>query len=232
MIHLSKDDCCGCGACFQICPKHCITMEEDYEGFLYPKINTSICIKCDRCDDVCPYQHHKKRSDGLQPLAYGVVCKDEKRMKYSSSGGAFPVLAEYIVKNGGIVYGAAFSEDFFSVCHIRITDKNDLHLIYGSKYVQSDTGNTYDQAKNDLEQGKMVLFSGTPCQIAGLKSFLKRDYEKLICVEIICHGVPSPLIWRRYLSYISNKISATVRKVIFREKSMRGGGTENVYRRK
>lgn len=223
MINLSKDECCGCGACFQICPKHCITMEEDDEGFLYPKINTSICIKCGRCDDVCPYQHHEERSEGMQPLAYGVVCKDEKRMRYSSSGGAFPVLAEYIVKNGGIVYGAAFSEDFFSICHIRIADKNNLHLIYGSKYVQSDTGNAYDQAKNDLEQGKTVLFSGTPCQISGLKSFLKRDYEKLICVEIICHGVPSPFVWRRYLSYISNKISATVRKVIFREKSIRGG---------
>ncbi|MCD7716308.1 MAG: Coenzyme F420 hydrogenase/dehydrogenase, beta subunit C-terminal domain [Lachnospiraceae bacterium] len=212
----SGKDCCGCGACVQACPRQCIQMNTDEEGFWYPQADKDACISCGRCEAVCPMQI-KSRKDAPEPKAYGGWNRDEAAREKSSSGGAFPLFAEYILENGGTVYGAAIDEKM-KVAHRRIASKNELECLQGSKYVESDIGDTYLQAKEDLKASRKVLFTGTPCQIAGLKTFLGREYDLLYTVDFTCHGVPSPLVFEKYVAYLNDTRQDQVTGFLFRNK--------------
>lgn len=214
----AKKDCCGCYACYNICPKQCITMKIDDEGFWYPNINEDICINCNLCEKVCPIINPVKRNDSKK-IAYAGMNKDEQIRIKSSSGGIFSILAEYIIKNNGIVYGASFDENF-SVKHKRILYCTDLDLLRGSKYVQSAIDDIYKQVKNDLESNKPVLFTGTPCQVEGLRSYLKKEYVNLITMDFICHGVPSPLVWKKYLEEMKKSKQENIKNIYFRNKDI------------
>ena len=197
MISLKdKKDCCGCSACYNICPKKAISMQEDIEGFLYPIIDNNKCVKCNLCIKVCPILNNKKETKLSE--VYGCKNKNVEEQKASSSGGVFSLLANYILDNNGIVFGASYNNKW-EVIHKFIDKKDDLDSLRRSKYVQSDINNTYKQSKEFLDNNKFVLFCGTPCQIAGLKSFLNKDYEKLYCMDIFCHSVPSPKVWEIFL---------------------------------
>lgn len=193
-----KQMCSGCHACMAVCPKRCITMRRDEEGFLYPEVNKEQCISCGLCEKVCQALNPMK-SKSL-PTAYAAYNKNEEQRMRSSSGGVFTLIAEYIIDKGGAVFGAAFDEDF-NVHHICVTKKEDLRFIRGSKYLQSTVGSAYIDAKRLLDAGKYVLFTGTPCQTDGLLHFLRKQYDKLFTQDIICHGVPSPMVWQEYLRY-------------------------------
>lgn len=197
MIELErKQDCCGCEACMQKCPVKCISMENDEEGFLYPHIDKRLCISCGLCERICPVIN---QSEERRPLkVYAAKNPDEKIRMASSSGGIFTMLAEYVLKQGGVVFGARFNEKW-EVVHGYTDIMEGVAAFRGSKYVQSRIGNTYQQAESFLKQKRLVLFSGTPCQIAGLKKFLRKEYDNLLTVDVVCHGVPSPLVWRQYL---------------------------------
>lgn len=197
MIELKdKKDCCGCEACVQRCPKSCVTMREDNEGFLYPEINKDDCIDCGLCEKVCPVIH---QATGRIPLAvYAAKHKNEQVRMASSSGGVFTAIADNVIDDGGIVFGAQFNQDW-DVVHGYTETKAGLAAFRGSKYVQSRIGESYKEAEHFLKTGRKVLFSGTPCQIAGLKRFLRKEYDNLLTVDFICHGVPSPGVWREYL---------------------------------
>lgn len=194
-----KRNCSGCTACANICPKHCIQMKADNEGFLYPDIDECQCIKCKACESVCPIQNPIAEKQTVQK-AYLVQHKDEKVRLDSSAGGAFTAIATIILQKGGVVFGAAYDENFH-VRHEYVETVDDLKKFRNSKYVQSEIGNSFSLVKGFLQQGRWVCFSGTPCQIEGLYKFLKRPCEKLILVDVVCHGVPSPLIWDKYLEY-------------------------------
>lgn len=212
-----KSRCSGCHACFLACPQKCIRLVADEEGFLYPQVDQKECSSCNLCEKVCPILNPHSISKETKPLAYAVKNTDEYIRERSSSGGVFTAMAEYIIEQGGLVFGAAFDDDF-NVVHIRVDKKEDLEKLRGSKYVQSKIGYTYQEAKEALLSGKPVLFTGTPCQIGGLKAFLKKDYEKLYTQDLICHGVPSPLAWKKYLEYLKNEYITEVKYVSFRNK--------------
>lgn len=214
----AKKDCCGCYACYNICPKECITMESDNEGFWYPKIDKDKCINCNLCEKVCPIINPVKRADSKK-IAYASMNKDEQVRIKSSSGGIFSILAEYIIKNNGIIYGAGFDEDF-NIKHKRILYSTDLDLLRGSKYVQSSIGDIYKQVKNDLENNNPVLFTGTPCQVEGLRSYLRKEYVNLITMDFICHGVPSPLVWEKYLKKMKKSKQENIKNIYFRNKDI------------
>lgn len=211
---VNKGSCTGCGACCNLCPTGAITMREDSEGFIYPVINKDECTSCGLCYSKCPAENHIyslwKNGD-----IYAVCADDEIRMN-SSSGGMFTVLAQYAFSKGGAVVGAAWTEDH-TVQHIVIHSENELDKLRRSKYLQSDTADTFIRTKNLLEQNTFVLYSGCPCQIAGLYSYLGKEYDNLLTVDIICHGVPSPLAFKKYLKEISGGKEVT--EVNFRDKS-------------
>ena len=213
-----KEDCCGCYACYNICPKQCITMKIDNEGFWYPNIDKNECINCNLCEKVCPIINPVKRVDSKK-IAYASMNKDEQVRMKSSSGGIFSILAEYIIKNNGVVYGAGFDEDF-NIKHKRILYSTDLDLLRGSKYVQSSIGDIYKQVKNDLENNNPVLFTGTPCQVEGLRSYLRKEYVNLITMDFICHGVPSPLVWEKYLKKMKKSKQENIKNIYFRNKDI------------
>lgn len=202
MIKLkNRTNCCGCGACEQSCPKGCIQLKEDGEGFLYPYINNETCINCGICENVCPILVAKSKFNkkcSPDTIAFAAYNNNEEIRMTSSSGGVFTSLAEEVLRLGGVVFGAKFDEEW-NVVHTYIEKVSDLDLLRRSKYVQSRMGSSYQDARNFLKNGRLVLFVGTPCQIAGLKSFLRKEYDNLIAVDVICHGVPSPMIWRKYL---------------------------------
>lgn len=191
-----KQDCCGCNACAQICPKQCITMQEDNEGFLYPRVDTENCIDCHLCEKICPVSNHGTERKPLK--VYAAINKDEEVRQQSSSGGIFTALAEQVIKQGGVVFGARFDEQW-QVKHDYAETMEGLAAFRGSKYLQSRIENTYQEAERFLKARRKVLFSGTPCQIAGLQNYLRKEYDNLLTVDFICHGVPSPMVWRRYL---------------------------------
>ncbi len=210
-----KSKCCGCGACMNICPKHCIAMKEDHEGFLYPEIDNTTCIDCGMCERTCPVLNLKKEQE-FQQTGYVVQYKDETVRRESTAGGAFTAIASWIIDHNGVVFGAAYTSDFM-VEHSYANTMEDLKKFRNSKYVQSDTKDTFTQVATLLRQGRWVCYSGTPCQIEGLKAFLSRDYEKLITVDVVCHGIPSPLAWRKYLEMQKEKLHGFT-QVIFRDK--------------
>lgn len=208
---LGKSRCCGCTACSQICPKQCITMESDLQGFLYPIVNTIECIGCNLCEKVCPVLNQSEPQEPLQ--VYAAKNCDEQIRENSSSGGIFTSIAECIIKNGGVVFGATFNE-YWEVRHIYVEAITDLSKFRGSKYVQSNLEGVYQSVKSILLTGRQVLFSGTPCQIAGLRSFLREENDNLFTVDIVCHGVPSPLVWNEYLNHISAKYKRCVQDIV------------------
>lgn len=219
MITISeKSECCGCGACENICPKNAITMKADSEGFLYPEVERSRCIDCGQCEAVCPVKNHDS-SPETKNKVYGAQNTDERIRRQSSSGGIFYLLAKKHMENGGVVAGAAFDESFI-LHHQFASDINEVDKLLGSKYVQSKTGDIYKKVRNYLDSGIPVLFSGTSCQVEALKSFLRKPYHNLTTVDIICHGVPSPLLWEKYKKWISAKFdNQEIQGVSFRDKS-------------
>lgn len=210
-----KTKCCGCHGCMNVCPTGAITMEEDSYGFKYPHVDESKCINCGLCEKVCPIINNKKIDN--KPKAYGCYNKNEEVRLNSSSGGIFTLIAEEIISKNGIVYGAAFDNDF-SLKHIRVDNVNDLEKLRTSKYVQSAIGDTYKECKKDLDEGKYVLYTGTPCQIEGLLSYLMKNYDNLYTQDIVCHGVPSPKVWKNYLEYRKSKENDEPVSVSFRNK--------------
>ena len=212
-------DCCGCEACVQVCPKNCIDFSSDAQGFLYPEVNKESCIDCGLCEKVCPVINKTNQSKNNPSTLYAVKSSDDAIRQQSSSGGFFSLLADYVLTKGGVVYGAAF-DAAFNVCHTRVDKIEDLYKLRGSKYVQSRIGQTFRECKDDLKAGKLVLFTGTPCQISALGHFLRKDYDNLIKVEVVCHGVPSPMIYQQYLNetVIKDVEDRTITKVNFRTK--------------
>ena len=195
-------DCCGCASCVQVCPKKCISFKEDKQGFRYPFVNNSLCIDCGRCEKVCPiYKDHLVKTP---IVVYAAKNKNEVIRRASSSGGIFSILAEQVITDGGVVFGAKFDENW-EVVHDYTETIDGLAAFRGSKYLQSRIEDNYKKVKVFLQNGRKVLFSGTPCQIAGLKSFLQKDYDNLVCVDFVCHGVPSPKVWRKYIFEIAKK---------------------------
>lgn len=220
---LDKNKCCGCNACVQKCPKQCIKMQEDNEGFLYPYIDESTCIDCGLCETVCPCINKKKTKRPLQVLA-AKSNKEYQRLR-SSSGGIFILLAEKIIHEGGVVFGARF-DNKWEVFHDYADAIADIEPFMRSKYMQSRIGDSYKRAESFLKQGRKVLFVGTPCQISGLKLFLRKDYENLLAVDIVCHGVPSPGVWRQFLTEEWGDVTQ-LKFVSFREKQLSGYTWEN-----
>jgi len=202
---IDKKLCSGCTACASICPKECIQMKSDEEGFLYPNVDVEKCVKCGACNRVCPIQNQVIEQKKEQN-AYLVQHKDEKIRLESTAGGAFTAIATVVIEKGGVVFGAAYNDDF-QVKHIYVEKVDELKKFRNSKYVQSDLGVTFKQVKKFLEQGRYVCYSGTPCQIEGLSKFLGENSDKLILVDVVCHGVPSPLIWNKYLEYQKIRIN-------------------------
>jgi coenzyme F420-reducing hydrogenase beta subunit len=199
MVNLPHNKCCGCAVCAAICPKKAINMLEDEYGYIYPDIDLNRCVNCNLCDKACPALHNY---DSVQPLSvWAAVTKDINTLQTTASGGFATTLSEYVISQNGIVYGCA-QISAIEYKHIRVDSLDKLALLKGSKYIQSDVCPAYGQARNDLNQGKFVLFTGTPCQIAGLKSFLRKDYDNLITLDLVCHGVPPlKMLKEQLLSY-------------------------------
>lgn len=195
----SKEYCTGCTACASACPKGCITMTADENSFLCPVIDADQCVSCGLCEKVCPVVNPQKVAENM-PKAYAAYSTDEAVRMQSSSGGVFTELAKAVLKDGGAVYGAAYNEQF-EVVHICAESENDLAKLRGAKYAQSDMQGIFANVKAQLKQGRRVLFSGTPCQLGGLKAFLRKEYENLLTVDFVCHSVPSPMAWREYVKY-------------------------------
>lgn len=221
MNEREKKDCCGCSACADVCPINAIKMESDEEGFLYPKINEDICIRCGKCDKVCGFSPVVKRAMPFTlPRAYGVKHRNDTVRISSRSGAAFVAFSDIILKQGGVIYGAVMHEDF-SVSHVRADNYLQRNMMKKAKYVQSSTVGIYPNVECDLKAGKSVLFSGTPCQVAGLLTYLqekKIDDSKLFCCDLVCHGVPSPAIWNNYVDYIQKKYKRKIIEANFRDK--------------
>lgn len=197
-----KNKCCGCTACKNICPKKAIIMIQDEKGFFYPNVNEKLCIHCGLCNKVCPILQKQQNNEG-NIETYAAMNKDNEIRLKSSSGGIFTLLAENIIKKDGVVFGVEFDKNFHAK-HTYIERIEDIEKYRGSKYVQSDIGNSYIKAREFLEQGRYVLFTGTPCQVEGLQKFLMKKYDKLYTQDIICHGVPSVKVWDKYLSFRKN----------------------------
>ena len=211
-----KQKCCGCTACVAVCPEKCIEMKEDSEGFVYPNVDKEKCVQCGACEKVCPILNVKPDIP-FEQTAYIVQNKNRKVLQESTAGGAFTAIAKYILKNNGVVFGAEIGNDLV-VRHIYIEKEIELSRFRNSKYVQSCVGNTFKQVKIFLDQEKFVCFSGTPCQIEGLKNYLQKDYEKLITVDVVCRAVPSPLIFRKYVEFQEKKMADRIKTVRFRDK--------------
>ena len=212
---IDSEKCCGCGACASVCPENCISFATDGEGFLYPAVDEKNCVGCNACERACPMLSEPEKNTVVRACA--VINNDKETRLKSSSGGIFGLLAEDVFENGGAVFGAAFDESF-AVRHICAHTADELPLLRGSKYVQSNTTGIFETVKQLLDSDRQVLFSGTPCQVAGLKKSLGKNYLNLLTVDLVCHGVPSPVAWQRYLDFTKKKYSAEPVFVNFRSK--------------
>lgn len=218
-------DCCACGACMNICPRQAISMKEDAAGFIYPVIEEEKCIKCGLCKKACSFRKENNVSMKESIKVYAAAATEDEVLKAAASGGIFSVLAKNVLLNNGIVYGAVLirENEQFVVKHIGIDDIADLWMLQGSKYVHSELGFTYQEVKEKLLNDKIVLFSGTPCQIAGLRSFLGKEYEKLVTVDVICHGVPNKRFFNSYINVLERKLKGNIYTYIFRDKTLGQG---------
>lgn len=225
-----KKDCCGCTACESICTHNAITMHPDALGFLYPIVNAEKCIECGLCEKVCQFHDNYKRHDNYdEPRVFALRHKDKEQLLRSQSGGAFFGIAQYIIENNGIIYGAAFDRTW-RVTHQRATNIEELEKLRMSKYVQSDMRGVFKQVKENLRQGYTVLFSGTACQTAGLKAYIpQRLHQNLYCIDIICHGVPSPKIWKDYIAYLETRYKSKIVKASFRDKRFGWHGAKETF---
>lgn len=208
-----KHFCCGCSACASSCPTGCISLKEDKDGFRYPAVEESSCISCGKCESVCPVLSGTGINRQYTGDVYAMAHPDTGVRYDSSSGGAFSMLAEETIGKGGLVFGAAFNDEW-DVVHVCASNKTELASLRGSKYVQSEMGNCFLSVKEAVCSGRQVLFSGTPCMIAGLRKYLRKDYDNLLLVDIVCHGVPSPKVWKTYLRSFGR-----ITKISFRDKS-------------
>lgn len=221
MIELfaEKKDCCGCGACMNICPKTAIHMEKDEYGFVYPKIDTEKCVECGACKKVCAFQNEPTRKQPQR--VYAIASKNNDLVKKSASGGLFATMAVQVLEQGGCVYGAVMQheEHELHIRHVCCETKKELYHLQGSKYVQSSLGNIFKDVQKKLKNDIFVLFSGTPCQVDALKSYLRKDYPNLLTVDVICHGVPSEQFFNDYIHYTQKKIGGEISEFKFRDKS-------------
>ena len=220
---LDRKECCGCSACMQKCPTKAISMEENEEGFLYPVIDKDKCINCGVCANICPQLSYKQVHNEKFPEAYACYNKDIEELRKSSSGGFFSVIAGYVLDKNGIVIGAAFDKNLV-LKHIIIDNKKDLEILRGSKYVQSNINEMYKLTEEELKKGRLVLFTGTPCQIAGLKTFLMKYYDNLLTADIVCRGVPSQKIFSKYIDFLKEKYKSKIKSYSFRSKDNKGWG--------
>lgn len=219
MIQISDlSMCCGCTACSAICPVSCISMKEDAEGFLYPEADAAKCIDCGLCEKVCPVLHaNETPGTGMEPEGAMVRSRDVKILKRSTSGGFFYPMCKYVMKRGGVVYGVSVDEGFV-IRHSRAEKTGECVRYLGSKYVQSQLDGIFRQVKNDLAEGRLVCFSGTPCQVHGLLRYLGKRYDNLILVDLVCHGVASASLWKMYVDYMERENGSVLREAHFRSK--------------
>ncbi len=218
IANASSELCTGCSACVNACPVHCIDMTRDKMGFLYPQIDNERCMDCKLCEKICPVIHFPSLKIDDPPKTYAARYIDGEIRIASSSGGLFMLLSRYIILQGGVVFGASFDETFHKVEHIAVESISELCKIQGSKYVQSEMGHSYKVVEEYLKQDKPVLFSGTGCQIAGLKAYLSKDYDNLYLIDVVCHGVPAPEVWDDYLSFLEKKYRGKIKNISFRDK--------------
>ena len=205
MITLSnKADCCGCSACVSACPHKAVSFVQDSEGFMYPQVDTEKCINCGLCEKVCPIIKYKELPKDASPKVYAAINKDTAEYFQSSSGGIFILLCKYIISLGGVVCGVRY-DDNFQVKHTFAHTLEECIPFMESKYVQSDIQGIFPEIRQLIKKSVPVLFSGTPCQVAGLKTYLQKDYQNLFTTDIICHGVPSPLVFKDYLTFVKGK---------------------------
>lgn len=228
MIKITDNhDCCGCTGCASICSHGAISMQADNEGFLYPKINTSLCSDCGLCERVCPIIQRDRVEPSASPLiVFALHNKQEETWHNSSSGGVFAALVEYCIKRGGIVYGAEYDDEFVVIHRGENTIEGALKF-RGSKYVQSDLRGIYREIRKHLTHGREVLFSGTPCQVEGLKCFLLKSYDNLTTVDILCHGVPSPRLFSEYIKYVRQHSISSLVGINMKDKTF-GWGYQNL----
>lgn len=227
----NKINCCGCTACASVCTHNAITMIPDELGFLYPKVNEDICVNCKLCVKVCQFHDNYDRylNFDTPPKAFQLRIVPEIQLMMSQSGGAFFAIATHFISKGGVVYGAAFTKTW-KVTHQRARDLKSLEALRMSKYVQSDLRGVLPMVKEDLKGGFKVLFSGTSCQIAGLKSYIPNKYHyNLFCIDIICHGVPSPKIWEDYIAYLQHSRKSKITKACFRDKRFGWHGAKESF---
>jgi coenzyme F420-reducing hydrogenase beta subunit len=218
-IAIVGEHCFGCTACEHICPKACISMMPDEQGFLYPFVNEEDCIQCGKCLKVCPYLDSKDVDAELFPntQVYAVKHIDDEVRLQSSSGGAFTAISDYVLKNNGIVYGASYDSNMV-VRHVKVDSIEGRDTLRGSKYVQSNLGKVFREIQSYLQKEIVVIFSGTPCQVAGLRKYLVKSYDNLITVDLVCHGVPSPKVFGDYIQSIEKKYKNKVLDCRFRDK--------------
>lgn len=217
MINITdKSACCGCSACAAICPKNCIQLKEDEEGFVYPEVEKNNCVECGACERVCPIKNRITEKSFIQD-GYVVQNKDSQVLRESTAGGAFTAIAKYVIRRGGVVFGVALSDKLMAH-HIWVDNEIELEKFRNSKYMQSFPGGAFGDVKSFLKQGKLVCFSGTPCQVEGLKHYLGKEYQNLITVDVVCRAVPSPMIFRKYLDLQNKRLDAPIEDVRFRDK--------------
>ena len=216
----TKDDCCGCKACASVCPQNAITFLPDEYGFEYPRIDAEKCIECGQCVKACDFKKSGDKGVAMHKPLEGYAARHIEKDVYatSTSGGVFTALAEWVLERDGYVYGCVYDEDMRPI-HIEANNIEKVASMRGSKYVQSDVGSIYQRVKQRLNEGKRVLFTGAPCQVAGLYAYLgNMDRERLLTVDIVCHGIPSPLVFQKYMDYLGDKYHKKVNRFQFRNK--------------
>lgn len=223
-----KENCSGCEACRNICPKRAIDFVPDEKGDMYPSVSKELCINCHLCEKVCPILNEPKNNNNSQPEAYAAWSKSVEERINSTSGGIFPLLANVVLNNGGYVSGVTYGDDL-SVNHTIISRNSDLPKLLKTKYAQSNNDGVYSKIKELLDSNNYVLYCGTPCQVAGLKSFLQEDYEKLLTAELFCHGVINQMIFKKYLTSIEKHLNSKAVSVEFRNKNESWAKSSTVF---